>query len=379
MTGYNNDLSRTTFSTSTIDLAIRLGFLCLVGYWSLKVIAPFLTILLWSAILTVALYPVFDWLARRLPRPGLAAALVTLLCLMVIVGPVAWLGFGLIGAIGSLIKALDAGQLVIPLPADSVKLWPLVGEKLHSIWSLAATNLKAALIELAPQLTPVGGKLLDVAQSAFLGFLELLVSIVVAGCLFTRGPQFVDAFSAFLGRVLSHRGKETVQLVGATIRNVSRGVVGVALLQSILAGAGFLAANVPSASVFAFLTLLLSIAQIGPSILLIPITIWSWTAMEAKYALLFTAYMIPVGLLDNVLRPLLMARGLTTPMPIIMVGVIGGTIAYGIVGLFFGPMVLSVAWAVMVTWVWADNPGLAPQYGPDAEKASSEISTPPPG
>ena len=355
MTEFDNDPLRTRFSTSTIDLAIRLGFLCLVGYWSLRVIAPFLTILLWSAILTVALYPVFDWLARWFGRPGLAAALVTALCLIIIVGPVAWLGFGLIGAIGSLMKALDAGQLTIPLPADSVKAWPLVGERLYSIWSLAATNLKAALIELAPQLTPVGGKLLDVAQSAFLGLLELLVSIVIAGCLFTRGPQFVDAFGAFLSRVLSYHGKETVQLVGATIRNVSRGVVGVALLQSILAGIGFLAADIPSASVFAFLTLLLSISQIGPAVLLIPITIWSWTTMDAKYALLFTAYMIPVGLIDNVLRPLLMARGLTTPMPIIMIGVIGGTIAYGIVGLFFGPMVLSVAWTVMVAWVWGEN------------------------
>ncbi len=374
MTEYNSDPPPTTLSTSTVDLAIRLGFLCLVGYWSLRVIAPFLTILLWSAILTVALYPVFHWLARWLRRPGIAAALVTLLCLMIIVGPVAWLGFGLIGAISSLIKGLDAGQLAIPLPPDTVKAWPLVGERLYSFWSLAATNLKAALIELAPQLTPVGSKLLDVAQSAFLGLLELLVSIVVAGCLFTRGPQFVDAFGAFLSRVLSHRGKETVQLVGATIRNVSRGVVGVALLQSILAGAGFLAADIPSASVFAFLTLLLSIAQIGPAILLIPIVLWSWTAMEAKYALFFTAYMIPVGLIDNVLRPLLMGRGLATPMPIIMIGVIGGTIAYGIVGLFFGPMVLSVAWAVMLAWVWGEQPGLQEPLGPERNEANRQAS-----
>jgi predicted PurR-regulated permease PerM len=165
----------------------------------------------------------------------------------------------------------------------------------------------------------------------------------------------VAASTAFLGRVLSHRGKEMVQLVGATIRNVSRGVVGIGLLQSILAGVGFLAAGFPSASVLAFLTLLLSIAQIGPAILLIPITVWSWTAMDTKPALFFTLYMVFVGVIDNVLRPLVMARGLTTPMPIIMIGVIGGIIAYGIVGLFFGPMVLSVAWAVMVVWMQGEE------------------------
>src|SRR5262249_51940359 len=106
---------RVRFSTPTIDLAIRLGFLCLLGYWSLQVIAPFLTILLWSAILTVALYPLFEWLARWLGRRGLAAGLVTVLSLMIVVGPVAWLGFGLVNAAGSLMRGLENGQLAIPL------------------------------------------------------------------------------------------------------------------------------------------------------------------------------------------------------------------------------------------------------------------------
>jgi predicted PurR-regulated permease PerM len=355
MTGYDNDPRREALSTQSIDLVIRLGFLGLLGYWSFTVIAPLLTILLWSAVLTVALYPLFDWLARALGRRGFAALCVISLCLLIVVGPVTWLGFGLIDAVGSLTKGLDTGQLAIPLPAESVKLWPLIGEPLHRIWNLAATNLKAALIEIAPHLKPIGGRLLEMAQSAFVGLVELLISIVVTGFLLMRGPQLVEVSIVFLGRVLSHRGKETVQLVGATIRNVSRGVVGIGLLQSILAGVGFLAAGFPSASVLAFLTLLLSIAQIGPAILLLPITVWSWTAMDTKAALLFTLYMVFVGFIDNVLRPLVMARGLTTPMPIIMIGVIGGIIAYGIVGLFFGPMVLSVAWAVMVVWIQGED------------------------
>jgi predicted PurR-regulated permease PerM len=356
MTGNDKQSLRDAISSQTIDLTIRIGCLFLLGYWSLKVIAPLLTVMLWSAVLTVALYPLYDGLAHLMGRRALAAGVITVLSLLIVVGPVAWLGLGLIDAVGSVTKELDAGQLAIPLPAESVKLWPLIGEQLHKLWSLAATNLKAALIEIAPQLKPVGGKLLEIAQSAFVGLLELLVSIVVTGFLLTRGPQLVEVSSAFLGRVLSHRGKETVQLVGATIRNVSRGVVGIALLQSILAGLGFLAAGLPSASVFAFLTLLLSIAQIGPAVLLVPIAVWGWTAMDTTQALVFTAYMIFVGVIDNVLRPLVMARGLTTPMPIIMIGVIGGIIAYGIVGLFFGPMVLSVAWAVIVVWIQGDIP-----------------------
>jgi predicted PurR-regulated permease PerM len=200
------------------------------------------------------------------------------------------------------------------------------------------------------------GTLLGLAQDALFGLLELLVAIIIAGFLFTRGPRMVAALSTFLGRVLSTRGKELVQVGGATIRNVARSVVGISLLQALLGGAGILAAGIPAAGVLAFLALLLGIVQIGPTILFVPIVVWSWTAMETWHALLFTAYMIPVSFVDNVLRPLLMARGLTTPMPVIMVGVIGGALAYGIVGLFFGPIVLAVAWAVMSAWMQGSDP-----------------------
>jgi predicted PurR-regulated permease PerM len=339
-----------TLSSAVIDLTVRLGLLGLLGYWSFRVVAPFITIGLWSAILTVALYPLFHWLARRLAA-RLAATLVTLLCLVIVVGPVTWLGFGMINGTSLLITELNTGQLAIPLPPESVKAWPVIGERLHSLWSLAATNIKVALSEAAPMLKPLAGTLFNIAQNAFFGLLQLLVSIVIAGFLLPRGPQIVDMLSAFLDRVLSHRGKELVQLAGATVRNVSRGVVGIALLQASLAGVGFLTAGIPGAGVLAFIALLLGILQVGPAILFVAIVIWSWQTMETTPAAIFTAYMIPVGLLDNILKPLLVARGLTTPMPVIMVGVVGGTIAYGIVGLFFGPIVLSVAWAVLLAWL----------------------------
>ena len=337
-------------SNPTIDLAIRLGFLGLLGYWSFRVIAPFITIALWSALLAVALHPLYEWLTRRL-SPRLAAALVTLVSLIVVVGPVTWLAFGMVSGISSLVGQVDSGQLAIPLPPEAVKAWPLVGEELHRLWRLAASNIGVAVTNAAPMLKPIGVKLLDIAQGALVGLLELLVAIVIAGFLFARGPQIADTLSVLVGRMLSLRGKELVQLAGATIRSVSRGVIGIALLQAFLGGAGFLAAGVPAAGVLAFVALLLGILQIGPSVLFVPVVIWSWMAMEPMHALLFTAYMVPVGLIDNVLRPLLMARGLTTPMPVIMVGVIGGMIAYGILGLFFGPVVLSVAWTVLVAWM----------------------------
>jgi predicted PurR-regulated permease PerM len=352
----NETSAPVSFQSSNIDIAIRIGLLALIGYLSWKVIGPFLTVALWSAILAVALYPLFDWLVRQLGNHRLAATLITLLCLTIVVGPLTWLGFVLIGDVGYLVRALDAGLLSIPLPAESVKSWPLIGERVHQLWSLAANNIKALLTELAPTLKPVGGKLLETTQGVVLGLLEFVAAIVIAGFLYTSGPRLVESIRIFLRRIIvSHRGEEIVQLVGSTIRNVSHGVVGVALVQSFLAGVGFLVAGIPAAGLLTFLVLLLGIAQVGPTLLIIPIVIWSWMTMEATSALMFTAYMVPVNLVDNILRPIVMARGLITPMPVILIGVMGGLIAYGLAGLFVGPVVLAVAWTLIVAWVYEDN------------------------
>ena len=354
------------FESSTVDVVILIALLGLLGYWSLKVIGPFLTVALWSAILAVALYPLFDWLAQQLGSRRLAATLITLLCLMVVIGPVAWLGFGLIGGVDMLISRFDAELPSIPLPAESVKAWPLIGEQVYRLWTTAATDLKAILIEVAPKLKPIGGKLLDISGSVVFGLLEFIAAIIIAGFLFSPGPRLVDGLRLFSRRILSERGEEMVQLAGNTTRNVSRGVVGVALVQSFLAGVGFLVAGVPAAGFFAFLVLLLAIVQIGPTLLLIPIVIWGWVTMGTVHAVVFTVYMLLVGVIDNVLKPIVMARGVTTPMPIILIGVIGGTITYGISGLFLGPIVLSVAWALMVDWLQKDHAAVRTAHPSDS-------------
>jgi predicted PurR-regulated permease PerM len=349
------DTAAGLFDSLTIDFAIRVALLGLLGYWSLQVIGPLLGVALWSVILTVALYPLFEWLARKLGSRRFAAALVTLLCLMIVIGPVTWLGFGLIGSVELVVNGFDSDAYLIPLPPETVKAWPLIGEQAYRLWTVAAADTKAILLEVAPMLKPLGGKLLGFGESVILCLAKFVAAIFIAGFLFSPAPRLVDALRALLRRILSDRGEEMVQLAGSTIRNVSRGVVGIALLQSLLAGLGFLVAGMRAAGLLGCIVLLLGIIQIGPAILLIPIVIWSWTAMETTNAALFTAYMVPVGLLDNVLRPVLMARGLTTPMAVILIGVIGGTIAYGISGLFLGPVVLAVAWALTAAWVQEDK------------------------
>jgi predicted PurR-regulated permease PerM len=345
-------LSRRDELTATwVELTIRLGALGLLLYLSFVLLRPFISIAIWSVILTVALYPTYDWMVDHLGgRRRLAAALLTGLILLIIIGPATWLALGLIDSFRTL-SEFDLSVLAPPPPPETVKSWPLVGNSIYQFWQLASTNLQAALADIAPQLKPVGSAMLHVAAEAGTGAIKFFIAIFVAGFLFSPAPALVDSIRMFSRKLASGRGEEFVQLAGATIRAVSRGVIGISALQAFLAGLGLMVAGIPGASLITSAVLILGIIQIGPSIVLIPVIIWSWTTMETSSALLFTAYMVPVGLLDNLLKPILMARGLSTPMPVIIIGVIGGTMAYGIIGLFFGPIVLSVAWELTAAWM----------------------------
>ncbi|HEY6023184.1 MAG TPA: AI-2E family transporter, partial [Pseudolabrys sp.] len=335
--------SRDHLTGPFIETAIRLGALALLLYWTAILVRPFISIVIWSVVLTVALYPAFAWMARRLGgRRRLAAFLVTVLSLLVVIGPATWLALGLVDSLRVISERLDFSALAIPPPSMAVKDWPLIGEPIYQFWDLASTNFSAALAKILPQLKPLGSTLLRIGADTGIGIIKFLASIIVAGFLFSPAPALADAVKSFSCRLNPERGEEFVAQAGATIRAVSRGVIGISVLQALLAGIGLMAAGVPQASLIAFAVLILGIIQVGPSIVLIPVIIWSWTSMEATSALLFSAYMIPVNLVDNLLRPIVMGRGLKTPMLVILVGVIGGTLAYGITGLFLGPIVLAV-------------------------------------
>jgi predicted PurR-regulated permease PerM len=333
-----------------VVLVIRIVCLGLLGYWSLILIRPFLTIIVWSIIITVALYPIFDWLSAKLyGHRALAAVAITVFTFFVMLGPVTWLALSLAETVRMLLARFGDGSLAIPPPSEALKAWPLIGEKMYEIWQLASTNLRALVLEAAPYLKPLGTSLLSAAGSVGINLLKFTVALVISGFLFIPGPALIHSIKNVLVRVAAGRGEEFVDLAGATIRNISRGIIGIAILQALLAGIGLLFAGVPAAGLFSFLVLLLGIVQIGPSFILVPLIIWSWFTMDATMAILFTLYMVPVNLLDNILRPLV-AKGLVTPMPVILIGVLGGTLVHGMIGLFVGPVVLSIAWQLLLVW-----------------------------
>jgi predicted PurR-regulated permease PerM len=343
-----------------IQLAIRLGLLAFLIYWTFVLIRPFVPILAWSIVLAVALYPVFNLLSRLLGgRPRLAAAILTAINLGIVIGPATWLGLSAVEGVKDLAANLSAGNLAVPSPPDGVKNWPLIGQQLFELWNQASNNIRAALREVAPHLKPLAGTMLGLAGDAGVGTLKFLLSVALTGFLFPYGSQLVAAGRGFLSRIVPEQSEHFLELAGMTIRAVSQGVIGVAIIQSLLAGIGFKLAGIPGAGLLAFAVMLLAIVQIGAAIVLFPVIIWIWIDKDFTTALLLTLFLVVVGLLDNVLKPLVMGRGLTTPTLVILIGVIGGTLAHGIVGLFIGPIILSLAWELTVAWIRADRPDAA--------------------
>jgi predicted PurR-regulated permease PerM len=334
-----------------VEIAIHVSFIGFLVYWTFILVSPFLPFIVWSVVLTVALYPGFDWLAAMFGgRRALAAALITILGLLVVIGPVTWLGLGLIDGLKTLIQQLDSGKL-IPPPSETIKNWPLVGQEIYDFWSLASTNVRSALTSLLPQLQTLGEILLDTVSSAGTGMLKFLASVIIAGFLFSPGPQLVVATKRLALRIDKAYGEKFVELAGATIRAVSRGVIGISVLQAVIGGIGMSFAGIPGASLLTLAILVLGIIQIGPMLIVAPVVVWSWTTLTTGPALALTACMAIVSFIDNFLKPFVLTSG-ATPRLVTFIGVIGGVITYGFAGLFVGPVVLAVAWDLMNAWIY---------------------------
>jgi predicted PurR-regulated permease PerM len=358
-------LRQTLFTDDVIQLVVRLGLLAALVFWTFTLIEPFIPILTWSIVLAVALDPVFRNLAKLLGgRPKLSAAIVTVISLAIVIGPVAWLGLSAVDGLKDLAGQLTAGELAVPSPPARIKDWPLVGSYLYELWDQVSTNLRAVLREVAPYLKPVASTMLGFAGNAGVGTLKFLLAVALAGFLFPYGSQLAAAGRGFLTRIVPDQSEHFLELAGATIRAVSQGIIGVAIIQAVLAGIGFRLAGVPGAGLLAFVVMLLTIVQIGAAIVMLPVIVWIWMDKDVTTAVLLTLFLSAVGLLDNVLKPLVMGRGLTTPTLVIFVGVIGGTLAHGILGLFIGPIILSVAWELMVAWIRNDRADIASKPSP---------------
>ena len=335
-----------------VDLIIRRFLIGLLLEWCFLLFRPFLVTVLWGIILAIAIFPLFLWLKNLLGGRGkLAVVILTLLGVGVIIGPVSVISTIFVNNAQAFADSLASGSLVIPPPPEGIETWPVIGERVNRIWELASVNLASVLSQFQPQLEALAKNLLFLAANIGVVLLKFIVSIIIAGILIINAEKLNSRIRQVFLRITPKQGQEFLQLATGTIRGVTRGIIGVSALQSLLIGIGFMIGGIPFAGLLTLLCLVLAIIQIGPGLVVFPAIIFAWSTMGTVTALLFTLWMVPCTLVDNILKPILMSKGLPVPTIVILIGVLGGTLVHGILGLFIGPVILSLGYELLVAWI----------------------------
>jgi predicted PurR-regulated permease PerM len=337
------------------DTMIGLGLAAALVILCFQVFTPFIGIMMWSVILAVTLYPVHQVLARKMgERQGRSSTVIVVTGLLILGAPLVILGTSLANHLSDGYQAFQNDTVHIRHPDPSVKDWPVVGEKVFNAWSEASTNLPGYIKENKAGLQNVVKQGIAVSASTMSGIFMFLGAIIIAGIMMAYGQSGGAAmeriFSRFSGR---EKGPGLLKLSTLTVRSVAAGVLGVAFIQALILGVGFIFAGIPAAGVLAIVVLLLGILQLPALLISIPVVAWLWGVGDGSsvHNLIWTVYLLVGGFADNVLKPLLLGRGVDAPMPVILLGAIGGMISAGIIGLFVGAVLLAVGYQLFMEWV----------------------------
>jgi len=334
-----------------MEASIHVGLAALLAIACLIILKPFLPLIAWGFIIGVASYPVFLKLQSALGgRSGLAAVIFTLILLAILIIPVVLLARSLVEGVQTLAAHMKDGTLDLPPPPEGVAFWPIIGPKLYNLWNTASNDLAHVVQQFAPQIKSAIPKLLS--ATAGLGFtvLQFLLAILVAGLVLANAPAVSKAARSLFVRIFEEKGPDYQQLVSSTIRSVTNGILGVAAIQTIGAGLGFLVFGLPAAGLWAVIFLIGAVLQVG-MLVMIPAIIYMFAIASTAKAVIFAIWCIIVGAGDAVLKPLLLGRGAAVPMAVVFLGAIGGFVTMGIIGLFVGAIVLSVGYKLLLAWI----------------------------
>ena len=346
-------------SSRLLDVLIRAGLIAVLAALCYVVFAPFLTLMAWAIILAVTLYPLHRSLARRIGgKQGLAATIVVLGGVLLIVAPSAVLMNSFGTSVLDFVRGVQDNTLEIPAPRAGIQGWPIIGPQIHDVWLKAHTDLPGLVASMQPKIGELARKALSVVARIGLGILGFLASFIVAGILMAYGEAGARGSRAIFERIIGReRGEPFARLCTATIRAVAQGVIGIAFVQAVLVGLALLVAGVPWAGVLAMITLVLSIAQVPALIVLLPAIAYIWSSGHYGNgaAIAYTIILLLSGMADNVLKPLMLGRGVDAPMPVILLGALGGMATGGILGMFVGATLLALGYQMFMAWV-AANP-----------------------
>jgi predicted PurR-regulated permease PerM len=335
-----------------VDILLPVFLLALLIALCVQLLLPFVGLLLWTAILVICFQPVHQWLIRRGMRPRWSATTIGVLLTALLLVPTAIAAISAASSIPKLASSIQRGDLQVPPPPGGIDAIPLVGMRAHAAWNQAATNFPEFLQKYGPQLTTFTRWALKQAGGMFVAVLLLVVAVILAAITLAYQVRV----RAFMGEIFARicgtreRGEHYIGIIAATVKSVANGVIGVAFVQALLCGVGFFAIGVPGAGILSLLAMVLGVLQIPVVIVTVPAIIYAFSAETTTVAIIFTIWSVIAGLSDAALKPLLIGHGLEVPMPVILLGVIGGVMAYGLVGLFIGAVLLAVGYVLFREW-----------------------------
>lgn len=366
-------------SHGALDALIRAGLITVLAVICYRVFQPFMSLMLWSVILAVMLYPLHRKLLPKLGNSNaMTATLIVLIGVALMLVPVYLLGVSLAHSARDAMEAINSGNVHIPPPPESVAGWPLVGERVHAAWSQASSDLTGLVQKFLPEIKTASKGMLGKVAGVGIGLLLFMGALIIAGIIMAYGEAGHRSSIRIASRIFgAQRGEQVTRLCVATIRAVAQGVVGIALIQMLLVGIGFVLMGVPGAGLLALGVLLLGIMQLPATILTIPVIIYMLSTNEMTAGLIaLSIYVFVAGLVDNVLKPLLLGRGVEVPMPVVLIGALGGMVAGGILGLFIGPVMLSVGYVLFWQWVAQEEPAPAATAVPPTAASAPPAPTP---
>jgi len=341
------------FTKNSIEAVIRIGLLLLLAGWCFKIITPFIVPVMWGIIIAVAIYPLFCKLKNALGgRNKLAATVYTLIALACLITPTVMISDSIIDTSSVISERYEAGDLTISPPDDSVKEWPLIGEKTHSFWTQASENLEATLKKYEEGVKKLVKSIFSAAAGAAGTILMFVLSIIISGILMANATGAYKVTIKIFSRLTSNEsGESFANLSRDTIRSVAQGVLGVALIQATLSAAGMIVMDVPAWGLWTIIVLVAAIAQLPPIIVLGFVCAYVFSVADTTSASIFLVYCIIVSSSDAFLKPLFLGRGMKIPMLVILLGAIGGMLMSGIIGLFVGAIVLALGYELFMAWL----------------------------
>lgn len=338
-----------------LDMFIRFGLILALASFCYTVFSPFLNMMLWAVILAVTLYPLHQYFATRLGgKQGWSSTLIVLLGIVLIVVPTVLMISSLGESVSVMIDKLSGRAFVIPPPSAHIATIPIVGEKISVLWLKASNDLPGLISNYRTQIGDIAKATLGIIASMGGGLLGFILSFIVAGIIMTWGAAGADSARRIAIRLTDeNKGQSLVKLCTSTIRAVAQGVIGVALIQALLVGVIMIVAGIPAVGIFFILALILGIAQIPVILVTAPAIALMWSLGDHGTAMniVYTILLIVAGMADNVLKPLMLGRGVDAPMPVVLLGALGGMAASGILGMFIGATLLSIGYRIFMSWV----------------------------